>query len=396
MDSWDSKDSRDSKRADRTWSERAWVRPCGSSGSRFRSAVRAAVGTDAHIARDPPVGRSSPRIAAVRCRAESNPGASRHGVAILSAMHPSGQGSGRGPRPRRDERGGAKRERPSDAPAGPRRRKSLGQHHLKDGRVCRPLVEFLHLEADPRVLEVGPGGGILTRELLGAGARVFAFELDVAWAFDLPRRARASLFGNDEPLALAIVAADALEIAWERLPPGMRVAGNLPYNVGTPIVERLLRGAPLGTRAAFLLQREVVDRIVARPGDDAYGALSILVALRARATRLGIVKPGAFVPPPKVDSAFVGFETVAPPLAPDALDGFERLVRFAFSKRRKSLSNALAEGLGREPARAALAAAGVDPRRRAEELGLEELVALFHAARALDQSSEPGRPSEPE
>jgi 16S rRNA (adenine1518-N6/adenine1519-N6)-dimethyltransferase len=259
----------------------------------------------------------------------------------------------------------------------------LAQHHLKDGRTCRPLIDFLGLGRGDRVLEIGPGGGILTRELLATGASVLAVELDAVWAFEL----RKSGWVGDSGEGLSIVVADALELAWEKLPGGCRVAGNLPYNVGTAIVERLLRAARPGTRAAFLLQREVVDRLVAGPGDDAYGALSVLVALRARASRLGVVKAGAFVPPPKVDSAFVGLETVAPPLAAPELAHLERVIAAAFAQRRKTVANSLGAAFGRERVVRALAGAGIAPRRRAEELAHDELARLAAELGAPDSVS---------
>jgi 16S rRNA (adenine1518-N6/adenine1519-N6)-dimethyltransferase len=262
----------------------------------------------------------------------------------------------------------------------PRLRKSLGQHHLRDPRSLAPLLEFLRLGGGDPVLEIGPGGGVLTEALLERGARVLAVEIDLAWLARLARRLRESGSRFPQPASRArLVAADALELDWSRLPAGWRVAGNLPYNVGTPIVERLLEGAPPGTRAGFLLQREVVERLVARPGDEAYGGLSVLVAARARAVALGRVRPGAFVPRPKVESAFVGLETVSPPLPPAEMPRFEALVRAAFAQRRKSLRNALGAAYGRGAAEARLAAAGIDAGRRAETLGLEELLRL-HAA----------------
>jgi 16S rRNA A1518/A1519 N6-dimethyltransferase RsmA/KsgA/DIM1 with predicted DNA glycosylase/AP lyase activity len=306
----------------------------------------------------------------------------------------------------------------------PRRRKALGQHHLRDGRAARPLVDFLGV-AGRTVLEIGPGGGALTRELLGAGARVAAVELDPAWAFELRARltaaasspgedgsagpvvraaARAFWMGERLPdlaasspavagvrpagflffpyagapgrPAVALAIADALGLDWRRLPPEWRVAGNLPYQVGTAILERLLERAPAGLRAGFLLQREVVDRLVAEPGSPAYGALSVLVAARASVRRLGTLGPGAFAPRPQVESSFVGLELRPPPLAEERMPGLEALVRAAFAARRKTLRNTLGAAYGRERAEAALAAAGVAPGERAERLGLERFVEL--------------------
>lgn len=250
----------------------------------------------------------------------------------------------------------------------PTLKKSLGQHHLRDGALCRPLLHFLSPE-DEKVLEIGPGGGILTRELLAAGARVTGWELDLEWAAELRRRL-------PEP-ELAIVVADALEIPWERLPAPTLAAGNLPYNVATVILERLLPHHRQVPRAAFLVQKEVGDRLAASPGDEAYGGLSVLVACYARVSFLGKVKAGSFQPPPKVDGAFVGLELHPPPVPEEEMPAFTALVRLAFSQRRKTLRNALASGWGRERAAAVLARAGIAERVRAEELGLAEFVALY-------------------
>lgn len=252
----------------------------------------------------------------------------------------------------------------------PALKKALGQHHLVDGALCRPLTAFL-APAGERVLEIGPGGGVLTLELLAAGARVTGWELDLAWAAELRRRRR----GAD----LRLVVGDALEIAWDRLPPPTLVAGNLPYNVATAIIERLLPHHERVPRAAFLVQKEVADRLVAGPGEEAYGSLSVIVAAYARTKVLGRVKPGSFRPPPKVDSAFVGFELRPPPLPPGEMPGFVRLVRLAFGQRRKTLRNSLAAGWGREKAAAVLAAARLPEKTRAEELGLTELLGIWRA-----------------
>lgn len=254
----------------------------------------------------------------------------------------------------------------------PRLKKALGQHHLIDGALCRPLVEFLS-PAGGRVLEIGPGGGVLTAELLAAGGRVLGWELDPEWAAVLRRRFHAGL---------ALVVGDALEIAWDRLPAPTLVTGNLPYNVATAILEDLLPHHAQVPRAAFLVQKEVADRIVATPRAEAYGSFSVIVAAYAKARILGKVRPGSFRPPPKVDSAFVGLELQPPPLPAAEMADFIAFVRLAFAQRRKTLRNALAAGWGKEKAEAALAAAGIPERARAEELGLAEFLGIHGAARA--------------
>lgn len=254
---------------------------------------------------------------------------------------------------------------------GPLLKKSLGQHHLTGGALCRPLVEFLAPAAE-RVLEIGPGGGVLTAELLAEGARVLGWELDLEWAAVLCRRF--------PPPRLSLVVGDALEIDWRRLPSPTLVAGNLPYNVATAILERMLPHGDRIPRAAVLVQREVADRLVAGPGDEAYGSLSLIVRAYADARLLGRVRPGSFRPPPKVDSSFVGFVLHPPPLPAAEMPGFISTVRLAFGQRRKTLRNALAAGWGREKAEKVLAAAGLPEKARAEELGMDEFLAVWRAA----------------
>lgn len=255
---------------------------------------------------------------------------------------------------------------------GPYLKKALGQHHLTDGALCRPLLHFLE-PAGQRVLEIGPGGGVLTAELLAAGARVFGWELDLEWAAVLRRRLPLRLPG------LRLVVADALEIEWSRLPAPTLAAGNLPYNVATVIIERMLPHHDRIPKAAFLVQKEVADRLVARPGDEAYGSLSLLVAAYARARLLGRVRRGSFRPPPKVEGGFVGFELQPPPLPPGQMPELIALIRLAFNQRRKTLRNALAAGWGRERAEAVLSAVGLPEKIRGEELGLADFLAIYRA-----------------
>jgi len=250
-------------------------------------------------------------------------------------------------------------------------RKSLGQHHLTSGALTRPLVEFLGpFSGDlDRVLEIGPGGGVLTAELLAAGAKVTGWELDAGWAIHLRR-------ALPDP-RLALVVGDALQIAWDHLRAPTLVAGNLPYNVATAILEDLLPHHARVPKAAFLVQKEVADRIVATPGTDAYGSFSVLVAAWAHPRLLGKVKPGSFRPPPKVDSAFVGLVLHPPPAPEDQMSAFVTFVRQAFAQRRKTLRNSLGAAWGKERAASVLAAAGIPERARAEELGLGEFLEVF-------------------
>ncbi|HYH47565.1 MAG TPA: 16S rRNA (adenine(1518)-N(6)/adenine(1519)-N(6))-dimethyltransferase RsmA [Thermoanaerobaculia bacterium] len=256
-------------------------------------------------------------------------------------------------------------------------KKSLGQHHLVDGALCRPLIAALAPAglaalSGQRVLEIGPGGGVLTAELLAAGARVIGWELDREWAAALRNRL-------PDP-QLSVVVADALDLEWSRLPAPTLVAGNLPYNVATALIERLLPHGDRIPRAAFLVQKEVGDRLVAEPRDEAYGSLSVIVGAYAEARLLGRVRKGSFRPPPKVEGAFVGLTLQPPPLPAEEMPAFVRMVRLAFGQRRKTLRNALAAGWGREKAAAVLARVGVGDKVRAEELGLAAFLEIWRAA----------------
>jgi 16S rRNA (adenine1518-N6/adenine1519-N6)-dimethyltransferase len=258
----------------------------------------------------------------------------------------------------------------------PRLRKALGQHHLTRPELCRPLVDFLAPRGE-RVVEIGPGGGVLTGQLLDAGARVWGVELDLEWAWQLRRAMR----GRDDATLLQPLVMDALALAWGRLPAPTLVAGNLPYNVATPIVVGVLPHWRRIPRAAFLLQKEVAERLTARPGTRDYGSLTVLVKCYADATLLGRVRPGAFRPPPKVESAFVGLRLHEPPLPEGEMAAFLARVREAFGQKRKTLRNALGRVIGGDRVEAALKALGLPPTTRAEELALDRWLALWPLVR---------------
>lgn len=217
----------------------------------------------------------------------------------------------------------------------PRRR--FGQHFLSDPRILGRIADAVGASPDSTVLEIGPGPGGLTEQLLARAGRVVAIEKDR----DLAHHLRARL------PRLEVVEGDALALDWHALAgPGALVAGNIPYNITTPLIDLAL--APPGfARVVFLVQKEVALRVTAMPGSSAYGGLSVGVQVVARAERLFSVPAGAFFPVPKVDSALLLLERRADPLVPPAaVASFRRLVTGAFSYRRKQLLRGLREFTG--------------------------------------------------
>jgi 16S rRNA (adenine1518-N6/adenine1519-N6)-dimethyltransferase len=264
----------------------------------------------------------------------------------------------------------------------PQLKKRLGQHHLRQGSLCQPLIEFLE-PAGSKVVEIGPGGGVLTAELLAAGGKVLAWEVDSEWAFALRQQPPT----HDAAVAVG----DAMGIAWERLPIGTLVAGNLPYQVSTALIGRLLPWWRTVPRACFLVQWEVAERLRATPGDSAFGALSVLTAARAEVTVLSRVARGSFHPPPKVDGAFVGLALKAPPLPESEMGAFTDTVRSAFAQRRKMLRNSLGAKWGRAAAGNAIEATGLGAKCRAEEVSLTQFLALHDALRSTSGEVDVGR-----
>jgi len=249
------------------------------------------------------------------------------------------------------------------------RRRALGQHFLRDPGIARSIVDLIAPTPADLVVEIGPGQGALTGELTRRAGRVLALEIDCA----LIERLRAAL------PAVEVLDADARTWDWASLarPAGGRalVVGNLPYSVGTTILVALARAPRAIDAMALMLQREVAERVAAAPGNKIYGSLSVHVQLRWRVELAMRVPPGAFRPPPKVESAVLRL-TPLPALPVELADEqrFEAVVRAAFAQRRKTLANALAAGLGLPvgDAREAASRAGVDPGRRAETLNIRE------------------------
>lgn len=265
-----------------------------------------------------------------------------------------------------------------------RPRKRFGQHFLLP-TWARRVVHAIAPAPGDVFLEIGPGAGALTLPLAESGAPILAVEIDRDLAADLA----AHVPGN-----VTIVTGDVLETdvlpylsglepqrpagsASPRPPRRLRVVGNLPYNLSTPILFRLIdlqvRHAVFAD-ATLMLQREVADRLIAKPGTKAYGVLTILLRLHAAVTRVLELPPGAFRPPPKVRSAVVRVEFRRSEVRVSDPHLFEQVVKQIFQQRRKTLANTL-KGFVAEPT-AVLAGAGIDPRRRPETLDLPELAAL--------------------
>jgi 16S rRNA (adenine1518-N6/adenine1519-N6)-dimethyltransferase len=175
---------------------------------------------------------------------------------------------------------------------------------------------------------------------------------------------------------LEVIIGDAMTMDWEGLQPGTLIAGNLPYQISTALIERLLPLHALVPRTSFLVQKEVGERLVAQPRTPAYGSLSVLVGAYSEVVVLGRVARGSFRPRPKVEGAFVGLRLRPPPLPEPEMRRLVSTVRLAFALRRKTLRNALAAGWGRQRAEAAVAALGRGDLVRAEELNLDAFLHL--------------------
>lgn len=252
-------------------------------------------------------------------------------------------------------------------------RKSLGQNFLLDLNLTAKIARQAGDLTQTDVLEIGPGPGGLTRGLLASGARtVLAIEKDSRC---LPALAQ---IADAYPERLKIINGDALDIdPRAHLSPPIRVVANLPYNVGTELLVRWLtppEWPPFWQSLTLMFQREVADRIVARPGTKAYGRLALLAQWRCEARIVMSLPPGAFIPPPKVSSAVVHLTALPEPRFPADADVLNRVVAAAFNQRRKMLRSALK---GHAPdIEDHLIAAGIRPTDRAEQVPLEGFCAL--------------------
>lgn len=252
---------------------------------------------------------------------------------------------------------------------GHRARKRFSQNFLHDAHYIERIVAAVDPRPGDRLLEIGPGLGALTAPLLERVGKMDCVEIDR----DLAARLRVR-YGTDR---IALTEADALALDWPALaaadPRPLRIVGNLPYHISTPLLFALLPIAAQVRDQHFMLQKEVVDRMAAAPGGADYGRLSVMLQWRYEVARLFTVPAGAFSPPPQVTSAIVRLRP-RPQEALPALDEarFARLVAAAFGQRRKTLRNALAPLLDE----AGIRAAGVDPQARGETLAVADFVRL--------------------
>lgn len=245
-------------------------------------------------------------------------------------------------------------------------RKRFGQNFLQSKPVIEDILRSINLQADDNVVEIGPGLGALTQPLLRRLKHLTAVEIDT----DLQK------YLTELPIAqgkLHLIAADALTVDYGQFGDKLRVIGNLPYNISTPLLIHLLRFLPFIEDMHFMLQKEVVERMAAVPGTKDYGRLTVMLHYHCEVEHLFNVPPEAFDPQPKVDSAVVRLVPHAiSPFAPVAVEQLERLVAKAFAMRRKTLNNNL-KGL---ISAAQLIELGIDGTRRPEQISVAEYVQL--------------------
>ncbi|HZD17272.1 MAG TPA: 16S rRNA (adenine(1518)-N(6)/adenine(1519)-N(6))-dimethyltransferase RsmA [Actinomycetota bacterium] len=254
---------------------------------------------------------------------------------------------------------------------GIRPRKSLGQHFLADPNLARAIVADARIREGDRVLEVGAGLGSLTVALAEAGCELLAVEFD-----------RALLPALREVLAphpgVRLEVLDAMRVDWEHLLPGRgwAMVSNLPYNVSVPLLVGMLETVPAIDRYLVMVQREVGERLVAGPGEEAYGAVSLHVAYRARAEVVRRVPASVFWPAPSVGSVLVRLTPHDPPVDVDPV-GLFRVVDEGFAERRKTMGNAVRRlGCQIGDAIRILRGSGIDPAERAERLDLDDFARL--------------------
>lgn len=265
----------------------------------------------------------------------------------------------------------------SEGLQGHRARKRFGQNFLHDRHWIERIAKAVNATEGDDIVEIGPGQAALTRELIAGAGKVHAVEID---------RDLAAWLKETFPESLSLIEADALTLDWTQVAKNdnLRVVGNLPYNISSPLLFKLLEAADHVKDQHFMLQKEVVDRMVAQHGSKTYGRLSVMLQWRYRMQKLFDVPPGAFNPPPKVMSSVVRMIPKAKEEVPSVdFELFSSVVANAFSQRRKTIRNALSALLSAEE----IAACDVDPGARAEALPLDAFVRLAQKAEALGRKA---------
>ncbi|KGI77050.1 16S rRNA (adenine(1518)-N(6)/adenine(1519)-N(6))-dimethyltransferase RsmA [Oleiagrimonas soli] len=254
-----------------------------------------------------------------------------------------------------------------------RAKKHFGQHFLHDRTYLDRIVASIAARPSDRLVEIGPGEGAMTFPLLKAAGTLTAIELDTDL---IPRlRERAADLGTLEIVQADVLTVDFTSLATTAGQP-LRVVGNLPYYISSPILFHCLEHIDAIVDMHFMLQKEVVDRMAAAPGSKIYGRLSVMLQLVCEVVSLFVVPPGAFQPPPKVDSAVVRLRPRPPEQRPDVdPKHLQAVVRAAFAQRRKTLANGLKGLLDADT----IAACGIDPKARAETLPPSAFVDLARA-----------------
>jgi len=264
-------------------------------------------------------------------------------------------------------------------------KRKWGQNFLVDPNIAGKILDCAEIRPGERVIEIGPGQGILTQGLLERGAKVTAIEIDRDLIKILQTRFQDPSASRIDPHALTLVHGDALAFAYENVTAPYKVVANLPYNISSPLLFRLLEENKRIDRMILMLQKEVAERIVSVPGVKAYGALSVMVQYYADVSILFRVSPTCFRPRPKIASAVISLKPLAKPrvaVGDEAL--FKRIVKGAFQHRRKQLPNALrCAGFDEEKGLAALLQMKIDPKRRGETLSLQDFAQLSDTLHAL-------------
>ncbi len=256
-------------------------------------------------------------------------------------------------------------------------KKQLGQHFLKDSAMARIIVDSARIQSSEAVLEIGAGLGALTAPIARKAKHVFALETDRRITGLLKTELESS--GTDN---VKVIEADFLKFSMDELaiePNGrLVVLGNLPYNISSQVLIKLVLSRRNIDRAVLMFQKELADRLMATPGTKTYGRITVMLAYCATVARLVSIPAESFYPRPKVDSTVLHIQFIHPQnMTPQNETFFFRVVKAGFSQRRKTLKNALAGGLSDLPAKAiiqGLTAANIDPTRRAETLSPEEFI----------------------